>query len=145
MGLLWPHLEKLCWVVKNAKFLNLGIWQKWKNGQNLAIFGQNGSRFCTPAESSQNGPLSFSDQKNLFTNQTAGGHFVFLPKTCFFEFGAPCAAPKQNFFPKMVSKVALNIFRKSQTLIASLVYWKNWENSILKVAAESTPLPARDL
>ena len=105
MGLLWTHLKKLILSVKNAKFSTFRKKTKWKNCQNLAIFGQNSSRFCTPAESSLNGPLSFSDQKNLIANKTADGHFICLPKTRVLTLGAPCAPPKQNFSPKIVSKV----------------------------------------
>ena len=73
--------------------------------QNLAIFAQSGSRFCTLAKSSKNRPLSFFDPKKSFTNKTAGSHFVFLPKTRFWSFGAPCAAPKLNFSQKMSQKL----------------------------------------
>ena len=83
---------------------------KMKNCQNFAIFGQNAFRFCNPAESSQNGPLLFFDQKNSFTNKMAGGHFVFLPKTRFFDFGGPLRAPKIEFFPESGLKGCIEHF-----------------------------------
>ena len=96
--------EKVILSREKCQIRNFCKMAKMKNGQNLANFGQNGSRFCTPAESSQNRPLLFFDQKNLFTNKTAGGHFVFLPKMCFLTLGAPCTAPKQTFFQKWSQK-----------------------------------------
>ena len=139
MRLLWPHLKNLCWAMKNAKFCIFGTWQKLKNGQNLATFGQKVSRFCTPAESSQNGSLSFSNQTNSFTNQTAGGHFVFCPKTHFLTLGAPCAAPNQIFPQKWSQKLHWTYLGKVKPYYHSL-----WIKKIAKILfekwqAESAP------
>ena len=80
----WAHFlmkdSPLAW---RAFFRKLGSYKEiskimkiGKNGYNLAIFGQNGSRFCTPVESSKNVDLLFVYPKILMPNETAGSHFV---------------------------------------------------------------------
>ena len=84
-GLKNEGIFKEIWLVLG----NLKNHENWKKGHNLAIFNRNGSRFCTPVESSKNEKLSFFDPKNSMPNQTPGSHFVFWQKTVFSTSETP--------------------------------------------------------
>ena len=64
-----------------------------KNGHNYPIFGQNGSRFCTPVEPSKNIKLLCLNQNNLMPSQTTGSHFVFWQKLVFSSLETPGSGP----------------------------------------------------
>ena len=98
-GPIWKNHVEL-WKTSNFHFWK---WQKWKNGHNMAIIGQNGSRFCTPAKSCHKGPLLFFDQKNLFTNTIAGVHFYFCQKRDFWLW-VPLPRPPNNIFSQKMSQ-----------------------------------------
>ena len=102
--------EKIILSREKRQIPNFQKMAKVKNGQNLAIFGQNGSRFSTPAESSRNGPLLFFDQQKFVHKQSCWLPFCIFAKNMVFDFGGPLRGPQTEFFPKKCLKSCVEHF-----------------------------------
>ena len=80
-GPIWKSYVELL-KTTNSQFLEKGKYGK--NGQNLAIFGQNGSIFCTPAGSSQTGHFHLRTQKIRSQTKLLAAILYFCQKCVFW-------------------------------------------------------------
>ena len=115
MGLLLPHFKNFSWALKtpNFHFWNMA---KIKNWSKLGHFW---SKWLQILYSSwvfpKKATLVFWPKK-LVHKPNCWQPFCMFAKNLFFDFWGPLHGPKTDSFPIFVSKVALNIFRKSQSL-----------------------------
>ena len=80
--------------------------------------------------------------KNLFTNQTAGGHFVSFAKNACFDFEGPFRGPQTKFFPKNGLKSCVEHFKEKSNLITLTCLLKKLSKFCFKkLWAEYAPPP----
>ena len=104
--------EKFIFSREKSKIPIFRKMAKMKNGNNLTIFGQNGSRFCTPAKSFHNVHFYFFTKKICSQTKLLAVILYFCQTHVFWLWGPLARPPNRIFSQKMSQKLHWTFLEK---------------------------------